>query len=154
MVQPDVAVFGEKDRQQLIVVQQMTTDLNLPVSIISAPTWRETNGLAMSSRNSYLSAEECEQAALIYQVLCDCAANIVQGLHDYTRLEKASMQRLNANGFNTDFVSVRRRCDLAVPGADDPPASLVILAAAFLGSARLIDNLQIVDYMRDGNWGL
>lgn len=151
MVQPDVAVFGEKDFQQLMIVRQMTADLNLPVEIIAAPTWREDNGLAMSSRNSYLSGVERRQAAALYQVLCDCASQIVGGMRDYEELEQQSVERLNACGFNTDFVSVRRCADLSAPETGDSPAALVILVAAFLGAARLIDNMQIAEYIRTGN---
>jgi pantoate--beta-alanine ligase len=151
IVQPDVAVFGEKDFQQLMIVRQITADLNLPVEIVAAPTWREANGLAMSSRNSHLTRSELEQAALMYQILCECAGQIVDGARDYQQLEAAAMALFTAAGFKPDFVSVRRCVDLESPGKNDPPESLVVLAAAYLGKARLIDNLQVSEYIRVGN---
>ena len=151
IVQPDVAVFGEKDFQQLMIVRQITSDLNLPVEIVAAPTWREANGLAMSSRNSYLSRSEFEQAALMYQILCECAGQIVDGVRDYGQLEAAALALFSTAGFNPDFVSVRRCVDLESPGKNDPAESLVVLAAAYLGRARLIDNLQVSEYIRIGN---
>ena len=149
IVQPDVAIFGEKDFQQLMVVRQMTSDLNLPVDIVGAPTRREPNGLAMSSRNSYLDHNERHQAALLYKLLCDCAEKIVAGDRDFSRLETSAIDQLETNRFTADFVSIRRSVDLELPTDNDTPESLVILIAACIGSARLIDNLQICHYIEN-----
>jgi pantoate--beta-alanine ligase len=140
MVQPDVAVFGEKDYQQLAVIRRMTADLNLPVEIVGHPIVREPDGLAMSSRNGYLTAEERETAPLLYAQLQRLAELVRTGapVHD---AEWDTARSLSAAGFKPDYVSVRRRPDLAVPGPGD--RDLVILAAAQLGRARLIDNLEL-----------
>ena len=151
LVQPDVAVFGEKDFQQLMVVRRMTDDLNLPVEIVGAPTWREHSGLAMSSRNSYLNAGEFAQASRIYQVMCRVAEQLIDGAANVAELEADASQALLESGFKPDYVTVRRCADLAVPGPDDSASDLVVLVAAFLGQARLIDNLQVAHYLRDGN---
>jgi len=151
LVQPDTAVFGEKDFQQLMVIRQMTSDLNLPVDIVGAPTWRENSGLAMSSRNSYLSTRELQQAARIYQCLCQCAQAILNGDRYFDQVESRAIAQLGEAGFAPDYVSIRRAADLAIPGDADPSESLLVLAAAWLGNARLIDNLKMRDYLRCGN---
>jgi pantoate--beta-alanine ligase len=140
-VQPDAAVFGEKDYQQLTVIRRMAADLDLPVRIHGVSTAREANGLALSSRNVYLSPEEKEQAALLYAGLCQAAEALLRGERDYARIEEAQAAALAAQGFQPDYFAIRRQGDLAPPGPDD--ARLVILVAARLGKARLIDNLQV-----------
>lgn len=140
-VQPDVAVFGEKDYQQLAVIRRMVADLDLPVRIQGVDTVREPNGLAMSSRNGYLSAEEKAQATLIYAGLQQAAEALRQGERDFAALERDGAARLVEQGFVPDYFAVRRQDDLGLPGPDD--ARLVVLVAARLGKARLIDNVQV-----------
>lgn len=147
MVMPRVAVFGEKDFQQLQVVKHMTRDLNLHVEIVGAPTAREANGLAMSSRNNYLTAEERSQAGLIYQQLSSVADQILAGSRDYAALEQQAMATLAESGFNPEYFTVREGCSMQLPSESATPESLVILTAAFLGKARLIDNLQITQHL-------
>jgi pantoate--beta-alanine ligase len=141
IVQPDVAVFGEKDYQQLLVVRRMVLDLAMPIEVLSVPTVREPDGLAMSSRNGYLSAEERRRASLLYQALREAKVRIEGGVRDYASVEAGGLSRLRAAGFRPDYFSVRRANDLAAPAPDD--AELVVLAAAWLGSTRLIDNLPV-----------
>jgi pantoate--beta-alanine ligase len=139
LVQPDVAVFGEKDYQQLLVIRRMVADLNIPVEIIGQATIREANGLAMSSRNRYLSDEQRGQAAQLYVSLQVCCERLQAGERDIATIEAMAVEQLEAAGFEPDYVSIRRAADLGLPGAADK--ELVILAAAGLGKARLIDNL-------------
>jgi len=138
IVQPHIAIFGEKDYQQLQVIRRMVADLHLPVTILGAPIVREKNGLAMSSRNQYLSAEQREQAASIYREL-NQLVQLAQQSNDYEALTQASKNHLNQNGFKTDYIAIRRQADLQEPGPDD--TQLVALAAAYLGKTRLIDNI-------------
>lgn len=142
MVQPDVAIFGEKDFQQLLLIRTMVVNLDIPVEIVSAPIIREDDGLAMSSRNMYLSAEERKQAATLYRSLRDSEVFIKKGNHDFRQIERQQWNRLKALGFKPDYFSIRRKNDLAV--AEKGDRELVVLAAAWLGKARLIDNLQIL----------
>jgi pantoate--beta-alanine ligase len=142
IVQPDLAVFGEKDFQQLLLIRRMVTDLAMPVRIIGVPTVREADGLAMSSRNAYLSPEERKIAPMLYRVLSDAATRIGTGDRDYTGLEGRVAQRLEAAGFRPDYVSVRRADTLTVPEAGD--LHLVLLVAAWLGITRLIDNRSLL----------
>ena len=139
LVQPDIAVFGEKDFQQLTLIRRMVTDLNLPVRIHGVPTVREASGLAMSSRNGYLSADEKRQAALIFRCLEGAKEMLVAGNRDFAAVETAQRRVLEEAGFRLDYFSIRRQSDLSVPQEGD--GSLVILAAAWLGKGRLIDNL-------------
>ncbi|OGT89176.1 MAG: pantoate--beta-alanine ligase [Gammaproteobacteria bacterium RIFOXYA12_FULL_61_12] len=141
MVQPDLALFGEKDFQQLLVIRRMAADLDIPVEIIGVATEREPSGLAMSSRNQYLSEDERQRAALLYRVLQGLAEDLKLGEADYPALEREAARRLSEGGFAPDYVSVRRAADLSVPGPEEP--DLVVLAAARLGKARLIDNLRV-----------
>jgi pantoate--beta-alanine ligase len=140
-VQPDVAVFGEKDFQQLMVIRRMAADLDSPVEILSEPTVREADGLALSSRNRYLSAVERAAAPALQRVLRSTADALHAGRRDYAALETEASQLLAVAGFMTDYVSIRRSADLEVPADDD--RHLVVLAAAVLGRARLIDNIQL-----------
>jgi pantoate--beta-alanine ligase len=139
MVQPDVAVFGQKDYQQLMLIRRMTADLDMPIEIEGRPTVREPDGLAMSSRNGYLTADERARAPALFATLQRLAAAVAAGTEPAVA-ERDAIRALTAAGFEPDYVSVRRRLDLALPGADD--RALVVLAAARLGRARLIDNLE------------
>lgn len=141
MVQPDVALFGEKDWQQLLVIRRMVADLDLPVEIIGIPTVREADGLAMSSRNGYLSTEERAIAPALYQTLVATAERLRAGERDYEALSKQAKNQLSTVGFRPDYFEIRRADDLQLPAANDP--HLRILAAAWLGRARLIDNLAV-----------
>lgn len=139
LVQPDVAVFGKKDYQQLRVIQRMVSDLGMPVEIVGVDTVREADGLALSSRNQYLRAAERAQAVRLYAVLRDVAA-AVQGGQGMALAEGGARSALEAAGFRPDYISVRRQVDLALPGPED--RELVALVAAWLGRTRLIDNLE------------
>lgn len=141
MVQPDLAIFGEKDFQQLLVVKHMVADLKLPVEVLGMPTVREHDGLAMSSRNSYLAVDERKKAPCIYQALCIARDSILAGENDWSAIEAAGSQAIQAGGLTPDYFSVRRAIDLMSPEVDEK--SLVILAAAWLGKARLIDNISL-----------
>jgi pantoate--beta-alanine ligase len=141
LVQPDVAVFGEKDYQQLVVIRRMTRALCLPVAIEGVATVREVSGLAMSSRNRYLSEAERATAAALYQVLEEVRAAVEGGASDYAALEAAAMAQLAQAGFRPEYVSIRRTVDLTEPRSGD--TRLRVLAAAWLGQARLIDNVSI-----------
>jgi len=139
-VQPQVAVFGEKDFQQLLVVQRMVTDLNFPIEIIGMPTHREEDGLAMSSRNSRLSAEEGQKAPALYRALQMMRDKILAGESDFALLENQAMEQIAVEGMTPEYVSVRSATDL---GMLQTSADLVIVAAACLGQTRLIDNIRI-----------
>lgn len=141
MVQPQVAVFGEKDYQQLVLIRRMVRDLCMPVEVQGVATEREPDGLAMSSRNGYLSVAERQQAPGLYRALCTVRDSVEGGARDYGRLEQSAMAALSAAGFRPDYVSIRRQADLAPP--DNENTALVVLAAATLGTARLIDNVKI-----------
>ena len=140
LVQPDVALFGEKDWQQLAVITRMVRDLHLPIEVIGVPTRRESSGLAMSSRNQYLSDAERTTASVIYATLMTVAHELKQGSRDFNGLEQAGMQALQAHGFEPQYVAIRSP-DLQSPANENK--SLVILAAALLGKTRLIDNLKV-----------
>lgn len=140
-VQPDIALFGEKDYQQLLVIKRMTADLCMPVRVIGIPIMREADGLAMSSRNSYLSAAERRIAPCIYQALQQAAAKLRLAPGDVANIEAQGMQSLADSGFRPEYFSVRRTKDLDEPAPGD--TQLTILVAAWLGAARLIDNVQV-----------
>ena len=141
MVRPDLALFGEKDFQQLAVIRRMVDDLCIPVEVVGVPTVREADGLAMSSRNGYLTAEERERAPALHRALQALTQAVEAGGSDLAALERAAAARIDAAGLRTDYVSVRRVRDLALPG--DADEDLVVLAAAYLGRARLIDNRRV-----------
>ncbi|HYW03867.1 MAG TPA: pantoate--beta-alanine ligase [Gammaproteobacteria bacterium] len=141
LVAPDVAVFGEKDFQQLIVIRRMVAELFLPVRIEGVPTRREPDGLAMSSRNRYLDAGERERAPALYRTLAALRDAVGGGRRDYAALEREGAGRLERAGFRVDYLAVRRAADLAPPEAGD--SQLVILGAAWMGPARLIDNVRV-----------
>jgi pantoate--beta-alanine ligase len=140
MVQPDLAAFGEKDFQQLLVIRRMTEELCLPVGILGVPTVREADGLALSSRNSYLLPEERAQAPAVRRALGHAADRLRAGL-GLAEAEQRAVQELQEAGLRPDYVSVRRAADLAQPEPTD--TDLVVVAAAWLGKARLIDNLRV-----------
>ncbi|MDF1528165.1 MAG: pantoate--beta-alanine ligase [Sedimenticola sp.] len=141
MAQPDVALFGEKDYQQLMVIRQMVEDLSLPVEIIGLPTVREVDGLARSSRNGYLTDAERSIAPALYRQLQQSVVELKKGKYDLASLERQANIRLEAEGLRPDYYAIRKADDLAEPTQDD--RSLVILAAAYLGKARLIDNIRV-----------
>jgi pantoate--beta-alanine ligase len=141
LVQPRIALFGEKDYQQLTVIRRMVDELNLPVEIRGVATVREPSGLAMSSRIAYLTAEEKQQAAALYQCLEVGRDRLSAGERPFARIEGDMLNKLAAAGFKPDYVAVRRLADLAVPAAAEK--ELILLAAAWLGKARLIDNLKL-----------
>lgn len=140
LVLPDLALFGEKDFQQLQVIRRMVSDLAFPIEIVGRPTVREDDGLAMSSRNGYLTSAQRATAPLLYKTLLATADGIRRGNLDYGALEKEAEKALAEGGFRPDYFAIRRAEDLAMP--DESTEALVILAAAYLGSTRLIDNLR------------
>ncbi|HPT55486.1 MAG TPA: pantoate--beta-alanine ligase [Casimicrobium sp.] len=141
MVQPHAAVFGKKDYQQCRVLETMARQLALPVEIILADTVRAADGLALSSRNQYLSPAERAEAGRLYRVLQEVRDAIHTGTHAYPILEAEAMTELERHGWRPDYVTVRRRSDLLPPGDDD--RELVVLGAAKLGAPRLLDNLEV-----------
>lgn len=141
LVQPDVAVFGEKDYQQLLVIRRLAEDLNLAVKVLAAPTMREADGLAMSSRNQYLTEDERKIAPALHRVLKRTAAAVQSGSRDFAGLEAQGHGELAEAGFAPDYLAIRRAENLEAPDRDDD--HLVVLAAARLGAARLIDNVLV-----------
>jgi pantoate--beta-alanine ligase len=141
IVEPDVAVFGEKDFQQLTVIRRMVADLCLPVEIVGAPTVRDADGLAMSSRNQYLTPTERLVAPRIYETLQAAANRLGSGNVDFASIERFGVEALTKVGTKPDYFAVRRATDLGAPANDTK--HLVVLAAARLGKARLIDNIQV-----------
>jgi pantoate--beta-alanine ligase len=139
LVQPDVALFGEKDFQQLMVIRRAAEDLCMPIEIVGVPTTREPDGLAMSSRNRYLTAEQRAAAPSIFAALERARVAIEAGSRDYSSLEKQGIESLQQAGFRTDYFSIRDAATLQAPG--EAP-DLVILTAARIGRARLIDNVR------------
>ncbi|HYQ71160.1 MAG TPA: pantoate--beta-alanine ligase [Gammaproteobacteria bacterium] len=141
LVQPDVAVFGEKDYQQLLLIRRMVADLCMPVTIVGVATVREMDGLAMSSRNGYLDPVERALAPRLHAVLAEVKARVEAGGQDLAAIEQDALAQLAAAGFQPDYVDVRRCSDLTPPAPGD--TDLIALAAARLGPARLIDNIFI-----------
>ncbi len=141
VVQPDAAVFGQKDYQQQLLIRHMVEDLGLPIRIITAPTIREEDGLAMSSRNSYLDDEQRGIAPAMYSTLCALGEQLQSGTRDFASLEQEGFGALQAAGFRPEYVAIRRAADLTPPDRDCD--ALVVLAAAHLGRARLIDNVVV-----------
>lgn len=141
IVQPHIAVFGEKDYQQLLIIRRMVADLAMPINVESVATVRDTDDLALSSRNSYLSKEERMKAPLLFKALSRAAEAIRDGQRDFSVLEERGEKALGNAGFCPDYFCIRRAEDLAEPaGSED---NLVILAAGSLGKARLIDNVLV-----------
>lgn len=141
LVQPQVAIFGKKDYQQLAVIRQMVTQFNLPIEIIGAETSRAADGLALSSRNQYLTAAERTEAILLSQTLRGMGAALAGGVSDYAALERGASAALAKRGWVVEYVAVRRQTDLGIPAEGE--SRLVVLAAARLGKTRLIDNLEV-----------
>jgi len=139
MVQPDIALFGNKDYQQLLVIKRLVNDLSIPVEIVGVETVREESGLALSSRNRYLTSEEKAVAAELYQALSGIAEAIKNGNDDYQKLEADAIAHLEDKGFKTEYLSIRNASNLGEPTEEE----LVVLAATWQGKARLIDNIQI-----------
>jgi pantoate--beta-alanine ligase len=140
LVAPDVTIFGKKDYQQLMLIRLMVADLGIPVEIVSVDTVREPDGLALSSRNSYLSASERRSAPQLYETLCSLRDRVLRHSSLTREAEEAAVESLKSHGFRPDYVSVRRQSDLAVPQPED--RQLVALAAAWIGRTRLIDNVE------------
>lgn len=141
MVQPDLAIFGEKDFQQLAVIRKMTHDLMLPIEIVGGPTVREPDGLAKSSRNGYLSAKERATAPVVYQTLQQVASHLADGRTDFQALEQEAVKRLSEAGLRPDYVNIVN--SLTLKPANPADTELTVLVAAFLGTTRLIDNLSV-----------
>ncbi|HSD37682.1 MAG TPA: pantoate--beta-alanine ligase [Rhodocyclaceae bacterium] len=140
IVQPDAVLLGKKDYQQLMVVRNMVRELNMPIEIIGCDTVRADDGLALSSRNGYLSAQARAEAPRLYSQLQAMAGAIQNGHTDYAQLEAAASAHLREHGWHPDYISVRRRADLLPPTPGD---ALVIVAAARLENTRLLDNLEV-----------
>lgn len=140
LVAPDVAVFGEKDFQQLMVIRRMVSDLCMPVEIVGAPTVREADGLAMSSRNRYLSASDRAAAPAIHRALTAAVERLKSGDRDIEAIERAGGDALTAAGFKLDYFAVRDAANLKMPS--DTTREFVVLTAARIGKARLIDNVR------------
>ena len=141
IVRPDISVFGKKDYQQYRVISKMVEDFNLDVQIVGQETTRDASGLATSSRNQYLDAEQLAQAPLIYRTLQDAARQVEEGARDYAAIERRAIARLDGAGFRTDYFSVCNAETLKPATPDD--RDLVILVTAALGATRLLDNVEI-----------
>ncbi len=141
IAQPEVALFGKKDYQQLMVIRNMVREFNLPIEIIGGETVRAPDGLALSSRNGYLSAAERAEAPHLFRVLTGVVEAVRAGSTDLAALERGAVLELQASGWLPDYVALRKKLDLQCASAHD--SGLVVLAAARLGSTRLIDNLEV-----------
>lgn len=141
MVQPNTAFFGEKDFQQLQVIKAMVTDLSMNLSIHGVPTEREIDGLAMSSRNNYLNAEQRAIAPALYQTINTIKSEIESGRRDFSVLCAEHKEHLAKTGIKPDYIDIRSAVSLLQPSHED--TELVVLAAGFLGKTRLIDNIQV-----------
>lgn len=141
MVRPDIAVFGQKDFQQITIIRRMVQDLNIPVKIISAPILREESGLAMSSRNGYLSTSEKEQAAAVYRTLVWSKRQLEEHKLSFDEVEQSAVKQLSEHSFRVDYFNISNADTLQV--AETTHKNLVILVAAYLGKVRLIDNIQV-----------
>lgn len=141
IVQPDVAVFGQKDYQQLAIIRHMVDDMRFPVRIVSASTHREKDGLAMSSRNRYLDEQERNVAPALHRALDACRERILAGERDFAQLEADGAARLKADGLQPEYFAIRQSNDLSLPESTND--DLVVLAAAKVGKTRLIDNLLV-----------
>ena len=141
IARPDVALFGKKDYQQLMVIRNMVREFDVGIEIIGGDTVRADDGLALSSRNGYLTPAERAVAPQLYRVITDLANQVRKGAKNYSVLEANAMNTLSLNGWAPDYVALRKKLDLELPSAHD--SGLVVLAAARLGSTRLIDNLEV-----------
>lgn len=146
IIQPDMAIFGEKDYQQLTIVRRMVEDLNFPIEIIGMPIVREPDRLAMSSRNQYLSTEDRQKANKLYFTLCDICEKILLDYKNYNTIINNSIENLNKLGFKTDYMSLRYDGpDLSpVNNIESNNKKYIILAAAVLGKTRLLDNIKFI----------
>lgn len=146
LVQPDVAVFGKKDRQQLKIVRGMVQQFNMPIQIVPAETVRAPDGLALSSRNTYLSPTERAEAPNLYRVLRELADAIAGGRTDYANLEIRGRAELASRGWKVDYIAIRHGLGMRIPHPEgfDHPNLLIVLGAATLGSTRLIDNVDVI----------
>jgi pantoate--beta-alanine ligase len=142
IVAPDVAVFGEKDFQQLTIIRHAVADLCMPIDIVGAPTVREADGLAMSSRNRYLTTQDRALAPNIFKALTEASKRLQNGSRDFSTLEKTGGDTLTAAGFKLDYFAVRDATTLMTPS--DATRHFVVLTAARIGKARLIDNVQVI----------
>ncbi len=142
MVQPDIAIFGQKDFQQLAVVNALVRDLNMPIQIIGEPTVRAADGLALSSRNGYLTDEQRAAAPALYRVIKQIGTALQNGQQDHQQLVSDGIKALEAAGFRPDYLEIRNAVSLRPATPDDH--DLVVLGAAFMGKTRLIDNLHLV----------
>ncbi len=142
MVQPDIAIFGQKDFQQLAVVNALVRDLNMPIQIIGEPTVRAADGLALSSRNGYLTDEQRTAAPALYRVIKQIGTALQNGQQDHQQLVSDGVKALEAAGFRPDYLEIRNAVSLRPATPDDH--DLVVLGAAFMGKTRLIDNLHLV----------
>ena len=143
IVLPDVLVLGQKDYQQCVLIERMIADLRLPSRVVCGPTQRDPDGLALSSRNRYLTLDERERAPALHAALAAVSEALRAGATDFTALESRAIEKLQSAGFRPDYVEVRRAADLVPPCAADRPHDLVVLGAAWMGRARLIDNVRV-----------
>ena len=150
ILQPDVAVFGEKDYQQLQVLRRVAEELNFPVRIEAGPTVRERDGLAMSSRNNYLTPDERDRAPHLHHTLLQTAAALLDGDRDFSGLEQAATTSLREHGLEPDYVRILVT-DLGEPTQHHAPGELIVLASAWLGEARLLDNVILRDLLTAAN---
>jgi pantoate--beta-alanine ligase len=151
IAQPDVAIFGEKDFQQLAIIRKMTGDLCMPIEIVGVQTARSNDGLALSSRNGYLSSDELRLAPALHNALQECREAIACGFDSYADLEQHAMELLRSAGFRPDYFSVR---DARTLGPVSPETEkLVVLGAAYLGKTRLIDNVTL-NLNPSHDWGM
>jgi len=141
IIQPQAAMFGKKDYQQFMVLSNMVQEFALPIDVIPGETVRADDGLALSSRNGYLSAAERAEAPNLHRILNEIVGSVRGGERDFPRLERRAMEELAARNWVPDYIALRRKLDLQSPSAHD--SGLVVLAAARLGSTRLIDNLEV-----------
>ena len=141
IVQADIAVFGKKDYQQWVVIKRMVHDLAMPIEIVGVDTVREQDGLALSSRNNYLTADQRRIAPLLYRSLLGAVEKLKSGERDYEGIEQAALEDIQNGGLRPDYVAVRRQQDLTVPGETE--SAWVILGAAYVGTTRLIDNVEV-----------
>lgn len=141
IVQADIAIFGKKDYQQWIVIRRMVEDLAMPVEVVGVNTVREQDGLALSSRNSYLTADQRRVAPALYRTLQGVADSLGRGEANYAQLEEHACADLSDSGLRPDYISIRHRRDLMMP--DKNETEYVVLGAVYLGQTRLIDNVEV-----------
>lgn len=144
IVSPDILVLGRKDYQQVILLERMIADLRLPVQVISGETQRDDDGLAISSRNRYLTPAERKRAPVLHATLVHVRDALARGDRDFAALEALALLALKEAGFKPDYVEVRAARDLSKPNGRESTTELIVLAAAWLGKARLIDNVRVI----------